>query len=316
MTRTKLAFSYAFVACMLSQSCKSDVPPAAATPPEPPLFPAPPALPAGSSRCVVRHIVREDKAWQVETYAYDAATRVLSGWMHFDAEGRVTKREGSHSDETLTYDAHGNLQESRRWDDKELVDGVYWDNRYEGNPPRLVARHGSEIRKPNERRPPHIHTSYFYNAAGNVIEDQEDGPRGLFIRQFTWRAGRVVEVRGALGPPQPGDTIGYGEGETFDYDAQGRLTAYVRDGDSPFGEGAFADGKPDQRETFYYDAAGRLERIERDGQVGDVAPETADGKPDEITLLSPPCDPLVKLAPWLFNFPQLYLPNSIAPRLR
>jgi len=108
----------------------------------------------------------------------------------------------------------------------------------------------------------------------------------------------------------------FDEATTYEYDHHGRLKRLTIDGELPLGEGGTADGALDHISTFYYDAAGRLERMEGDGRGGDVAPEAPDGKPDEITLFTPPCDPIVKLAPRLLGFPEFYLPNSIEPPLR
>jgi hypothetical protein len=250
------------------------------------------------------------------TYTYDAIARVVLGKIHFDAKGRMTKRVSSETFETHTYDSHGNLSEWARWKDEVLIEGTRWDNRYEGDPPRLVAQEISDFRKPKERNAPHTRLRFEYDATGRVNLEEKDGPRGMALRSFEWRGDRIVTIQGSLGPRYPTDEMPYDEGLKYEYDAQGRLSTFVVDGEMPYGEGATADGKTDHRATFHYDAAGRLERIERDGWGGDVAPEVPDGKLDEVVLLTPPCDPIVKLAPWLFYLPDLSLPHSIEPRLQ
>lgn len=136
-------FRAAFASALIAGSfgCKPNEPLQAAATPEPPAFPAPPALPVDPSLCAVRHVERDDKAWQIETYAYDAEKRVMGNdWIRFDAAGRMTSRRTSDDLEIQTYDAHDNLEESTLRKGEELIHGTHWDNRYEGSPPRLVAR--------------------------------------------------------------------------------------------------------------------------------------------------------------------------------
>jgi YD repeat-containing protein len=216
---------------------------------------------------------------------------------------------------TLTYDEHGNLRERAATPRGVVRDGTRWENTYEGNPPRLMAQAKGTFTKPSGPTDVSSRTRFRYDEAGHVIEEQNDLPRGPWIRRFTWKGERIVEVQWVVEPRHTKATLPFDGRETFEYDAQGRLVAHVIDGD-PRGEGDLADGKPDQRETFHYDAQGLLARIERDGQVGDVAPEAPDETIDAITLLSPRCDAPSRLAPGRFGVPDLSLPASITPRLR
>lgn len=88
--------------------------------------------------------------------------------MQFDAEGRLTKSEASGSREAQTYDARGNLTEWTRYEGEELREGTRWDNRYEGDPPRLTEQDISRFRKPDERNTPHARVRYRYDAEGRV----------------------------------------------------------------------------------------------------------------------------------------------------
>jgi len=273
-------------------------------------------LTGDSSQCVVRRFQKGKSAWDAEVYEYDAQRRVLSGAMHFDAEGRMTRWDMSDTFRTHTYDAHGNLYEEANWRRDKLVDGTRWNNRYEGEPLRIAATDVSDFRKPKQRNKPHTLTRYTYDASGRIESVAKERGRITELVLYTWDGDRIVAVQGSLGSLHSSSNVPYHVRRTYEYDERGRLKVFTVDGMLPHREGATADGKPDHVATLVYDAAGRLERMEGDGWGGDVAPEDPDGKPDQITLLSPPCDPLVKLAPQLFRFPELHLPRSIAPPLR
>jgi YD repeat-containing protein len=313
------------MALALIQSCTSEpplAPPPAAAPatpkvnePEPPAYPPPPPLAADASGCVVRRFQEGKVAWDVDIYEYDAAQRTIGRRMHFDSEGRITRWDMSDTFRTYTYDSHGNLSEEANWKHDKVSHGQRWDNHYEGDPPRIVAIDVSDFRKPGQRRRPSMRYRYEYDAEG-LIDVVTREWSGTERHLYTWQDDRIIAVYSSLGPRHPRDRVPYLESNTYEYDERGRLKLFTVDGMLPHGEGATADGKPDHVSTFSYDASGRLERMESDGWGGDVAPEAPDGKPDQITLFTPPCDPLVKLAPRLFGFPELHLPRSIAPPLR
>lgn len=323
----KASLAGSLVACALGcgseptpvrrSNATTSVVPATAAQPAAPEYPEPPPLTGDPSECVLRRYASHRNAWEVEKYRYDPEQRTLQGdWMYFDAQGRMAKRVDSDTARIHTYDARGNLQEEASWADDKLVEGTRWDNRYEGKPPRLVATDISDFRKPKQRNQPRIRVSYAYDAAGRIESTTKKRGRISELHLFTWNGERIASVEGTLGAVHSSSKVPYHVRRTYEYDAQGRITRFTVDGMLPVGEGATADGQPDHVSTFSYDASGRLERMESDGWGGDVAPEDPDGKPDQITLLTPPCDPLVKLAPSLFGFPELHLPYSIAPPLR
>jgi YD repeat-containing protein len=318
--RTDVVIGF-LVACTLFLSCKPQ-PPMPASPAEPerptePLsFPTPPPLTADASQCVTRRFDQDRNSWAVHGYEYDAVQHTVGGVMQFDGEGSIVRWDMSDTFRTYTYDAQGNLHEEANWKHDQLVAGTRWSSRYEGDPPRLAAVELSDFRKPKERNQPHTRMRFEYDPSGRVKAVEKQWARGAEHHAYEWKGDRIVAVRRSLGPRLPGSAMPYDEGVTYEYDAQGRVRRLTVDGELPLGEGATADGKPDHVLTFSYDAEGRLERMEGDGRGGDIGPEAPDGKPDEVTLLSPPCDPIVKLAPQLFGFPELPLPNSIAPAFR
>lgn len=321
MLRTCLIGS--LVACVLG--CESEPLPAARAAVVPiakteaaaaPEYPEPPPLTGDASRCVTRRFQRGSSAWDVDTYEYDAAQRILGRSLHFDTEGRLTRWDMSETFRTHAYDAQGNLSEVATWKNDKLVEGTRWSNRYEGDPLRIAATDLSDFREAKQRNRPSMRIRYTYDSDGLVDTVTREWQRGTEVHDYTWQGDRIVTVRSSLGSRHPSSTVPYHESRAYAYDQRGRLKVFTVDGELPLGEGATADGKPDHIRTFSYDASGRLERMESDGRGGDVAPEAPDGKPDEIMLFSPPCDPIVKLAPQLFRFPELHLPRSIEPPLR
>lgn len=256
----------------------------------------------GETSCVTWRWTTINPEWRRDPLSWDGSTRTLvyeGNTKRFDASGRV--RDFGQGSAQLRYDDAGNV--TFRGEDKPRKELTYhYRNKYDGSH-RLtrveLALQAVGDKKPGPYEP---HRVFRYDEHGRIVHlDIQVRLRGPLVpAELSYDTHNKLMQIEWKGSPET-------QLERFEYDAQGRLAKYERDGIVLAG-GIPRDGVLDWQQWWTYDEGGRVIRVEAvDG------PDPAKAKHD-ITLFSPACTELGRFVPDLLLYPYIPLPEAATPR--
>ncbi len=258
----------------------------------------------GEPGCVTWRWTSFAPSWQRETIDWNPTTRSLERegtTQRFDEQGRV--RDFGENADSMEYDAAGNP--SFRGSKTVLQNAAYrYRNGYDAKH-RLISvdvalRLGSKWGAYDPYR------RYHYDAPGRIdtMEIQPHLREPMMPATLSYDAqGRIERIVWGGNDPAHARQV-----EQFRYDPHGRLADYERDGLMLKG-GIAADGTPDWKQRFEYAPAGYIRRVEA---VSPGAIAASDQK--DLTIFSPGCLELAKLAPSVYVLPYVPLPVPLLPR--